>query len=88
MITTKKGTARKGIGVSLSAGTDISVKLTRRLYQKCKKSMVEVMEHIMKIQSGYFYASRPEWRRSGELIVPTSEDASWGAKFDPESYGN
>ena len=82
MITTKKGTARKGIGVTLSAGTTFS-KIDQKTLPKIQKEYGGGYGAYYEDASGYFFESDLNGDGTNELIVPTSEDASWGAKFDP-----
>ncbi len=84
MITTKKGKARKGIGISLSSGVTVST--------IDKDTFVEYQDQY---GGGYappafgFYGSRGFFEEDidgdgvDDLIVPTTEDASYGAPFDP-----
>ena len=82
MITTKKGTARKGIGVSLSAGTTFS-KIDQKTLPKIQKEYGGGYGAYYEDPTGYFFQADLNGDGVQELIVPTSEDASWGAKFDP-----
>ncbi len=82
MITTKKGTARKGIGVTLSAGTTFS-KIDQKTLPKIQKEYGGGYGAYYEDASGYFFEADLNGDGTNELIVPTSEDASWGAKFDP-----
>ena len=79
MITTKKGKAKKGMGVTVSSEftTGTVDKSTFIEYQK-------------NYGSGYgpFYVNGPtgayfDEDAAGNLVVPTYEDASYGAPFDP-----
>ena len=82
MIKTKKGTARKGIGISFSAGLTFS-KIDKETIPKMQKEYGGGYGTYYEDESGYFYEADLDGNGSSELIVPTSEDASWGAKFDP-----
>ncbi|PVX46527.1 TonB-linked SusC/RagA family outer membrane protein [Flavobacterium sp. 103] len=79
MITTKKGKAKKGMGITLSSEftTSTADKATFPKYQD-------------KYGGGYgpFYSNGPtgpyfDEDANGDLVVPTYEDASYGAPFDP-----
>ena len=82
MITTKKGVSRKGIGISLSAGLTFS-SIDQETLPKMQKEYGGGYGAYYEDESGYFFQADLDGNGSSELIVPTSEDASWGAKFDP-----
>ena len=82
MITTKKGTSTKGIGVSFSAGLTFS-KIDQETLPKMQYEYGGGYGAYYEDESGYFFQADLDGNGSSELIVPTSEDASWGAKFDP-----
>ena len=82
MITTKKGVSRKGIGISLSAGLTFS-RIDQETLPKMQKEYGGGYGAYYEDESGYFFQADLNGDGSSELIVPTSEDASWGAKFDP-----
>ena len=82
MITTKKGVARKGIGVSLTAGVTFS-KIDQQTLPKIQKEYGGGYGAYYEDPSGYFFSADLKGTGTPQLIVPTSEDASWGAKFDP-----
>ena len=82
LITTKKGTKRKGVGVSVSSGVNFGgiIKSTFLNYQK-------------KYGAGYgpYYGPTNPYFEDADingdgvmdLVNPTREDGSYGAKFDP-----
>ncbi len=82
LITTKKGTKRKGVGVSISSGVNFGsiIKSTFLNYQK-------------KYGAGYgpYYGPTNPYFEDADingdgvmdLVNPTREDGSYGAKFDP-----
>lgn len=83
MITTKKGSKHRGIGVSVNAGVN---------FGKIDKSTF--LEYQNKYGGGYgqfyedpntgFYLYRDiDGDGTEDLVVPTSEDASYGGPFDP-----
>jgi len=82
MITTKKGVSRKGIGISLSAGLTFS-SIDQETLPKMQKEYGGGYGAYYEDESGYFFQADLDGNGSSELIVPTSEDASWGARFDP-----
>lgn len=81
MITTKKGSKRKGIGVSLSTGVTVST--------INKKTFVDYQDQYGAGYDVSWYGSQgfKEEDIDGDgqidLIVPTNEDGSYGPKFDP-----
>jgi TonB-linked SusC/RagA family outer membrane protein len=82
MITTKKGVARKGIGVTVSSGLTFS-KIDKSTLPKIQKEYGGGYGQYYEDPTGYFFYSDLDGDGVEDLIVPTSEDASWGAKFDP-----
>lgn len=82
MITTKKGVARKGIGVTVSAGLMFS-QIDKATLPKIQKEYGGGYGVYYEDPSGYFFYTDLDGDGTEDLIVPTSEDASWGAKFDP-----
>jgi TonB-linked SusC/RagA family outer membrane protein len=82
MITTKKGAVKKGIGVSLSAGLTFT-KIDKSTLPRMQKEYGGGYGQGYPDPSGYFWYSDLDGDGVRDLIVPTSEDASWGAKFDP-----
>lgn len=84
MITTKKGKARKGVGISISSGVTVSTinKDTFIDYQN------EYGAGYAMPAFGYygpqgFFEDDVDGDGVKDLVVPTLEDASFGAKFDP-----
>lgn len=82
MITTKKGTIRKGIGVTVNAGVLFS-RIDKKTLPKIQKEYGGGYGAYYEDPTGYFWYSDLDGDGTEDLIVPTSEDASWGAKFDP-----
>ncbi len=82
MITTKKGITRKGVGISFSAGLTFS-KIDQNTLPKIQKEYGGGYGAYYEDETGYFFQADLDGDGTSELIVPTSEDASWGAKFDP-----
>ena len=81
-ITTKKGT-KKGLGITLNTGVTVGV---------ADKSTLPKYQHQYGAGYGPFYGSGPgsgfysaDINGDGvpDLVVPTTEDASEGSKFDP-----
>jgi TonB-linked SusC/RagA family outer membrane protein len=82
MITTKKGQVRKGIGVTVSSNVTFS-KIDKSTLPKIQKEYGGGYGAYYEDPTGYFFYSDLDGDGNDDLIVPTSEDASWGAKFDP-----
>jgi TonB-linked SusC/RagA family outer membrane protein len=82
MITTKKGQARKGIGVSVSAGLTVS-SVDKATLPKIQKKYGGGYGAYYEDPTGYFNYTDLDGDGVEDLIVPTSEDASWGRAFDP-----
>ncbi|MCD4772636.1 MAG: SusC/RagA family TonB-linked outer membrane protein [Bacteroidales bacterium] len=84
LITTKKGKRGKGIGITVSTGLTLS-----------QADMNTAPKHQTKYGGGYgpfyedptgnFYYADLDGDGVEDLIAPTSEDASWGAPFDPNT---
>lgn len=84
MITTKKGKARQGVGISVSSGVTVS-RINKDTFTKYQK----------KYGAGYappqfeYYGPRGFFEEdingdgTVDLVVPTLEDGSYGAEFDP-----
>jgi TonB-linked SusC/RagA family outer membrane protein len=84
MITTKKGSKRKGVGIAISSGVTVS--------RINKETFAEYQDEY---GAGYatpsfgYYGSKGFLEEDingdgvADLIVPTHEDASYGARFDP-----
>ena len=81
LVTTKKGKTRKGIGVTVSSNFMVGT---------IDKSTLPQTQYEYGGGYGPFYEDptgnffKAMWMATvPDLITPTSEDASWGAKFDP-----
>ncbi len=84
MITTKKGSARKGIGVTVNAGVTFS-KIDKSTLPKIQKEYGAGYGQYYDDPSGYFWYDDLDDDGTMDLIVPTAEDATWGAKFNPST---
>ena len=81
MITTKKGAVKKGIGVTVNAGVTVS-KVDQKTIPEIQKEYGGGYGAYYDDPTGYFFYENLTGGATPDLIVPTSEDASWGAKFD------
>jgi len=82
LITTKKGTKKKGIGVSINSG-----------FMMSNADKATMPKHQNQYGGGYgpfydgpdnnFWYDDVDGDGTIDLMAPMSEDASWGAKFDP-----
>ena len=82
LVTTKKGTAKKGMGVTISGGLTFS-KIDKSTLPKIQKEYGGGYGQYYEDPTGYFWYTDLDGDGTMDLVVPTSEDASWGAKFDP-----
>ena len=75
LITTKKGKAQKGVGVSINSGL---------LYTSADKSTLPKIQKEYGAGYGdYFDYADINGDGIDETVVPMYDDASWGHKFDP-----
>jgi len=90
LITTKKGMTKDGIGVTLNLGASVG-NYDPATFAKYQNKYGGGYGQYYEDPSGFLlyrdpktYAPiDPATNPNGILVVPTSEDASWGAKFDP-----
>ncbi len=84
LINTKKGT-RKGLGLSVNSGVNFGIvdKSTLPTYQKQYGGGYG--KYYGPDEDGFFNQSDVNGDGQPDLIVPTSEDASYGAPFDASS---
>jgi len=82
MITTKKGKSKKGMGITVSsefvAGT-----IDKETFPKYQTKYGAGYGPYYEDASGYFLDRDVNGDGTNDLVVPTSEDASYGAAFDP-----
>ena len=82
MITTKKGKSKKGLGITISsefvAGT-----IDKSTFVKYQNKYGAGYGPYYEDASGYFLSRDIDGDGVEDLVVPTSEDASYGAAFDP-----
>jgi TonB-linked SusC/RagA family outer membrane protein len=88
LITTKKG--RKGLGITLNSGFTTG-SIDKSTFVKYQKSYGGGYGNYYEDATGFFLYRDPNngfapvdaTDPAGRLVVPTSEDASYGGKFDP-----
>jgi TonB-linked outer membrane protein, SusC/RagA family len=82
LITTKKGTAKhKGIGLNINSGV-LFTTADKKTLPSIQKEYGGGYGAYYEDPTGYFNYADLNGDGTDDLIVPTSEDASWGAKFD------
>jgi TonB-linked SusC/RagA family outer membrane protein len=82
MITTKKGKAKKGMGITVSSEFTTG-SIDKSTFPKFQKQYGAGYGPGYEDPSGYFLYRDIDGDGQEDLVVPTSEDASWGAAFDP-----
>lgn len=82
MITTKKGTKRKGIGVSFSTSATAS-RINKNTFIEYQKEYGAGYGPYYGEENPYFYEDDVDGDGQIDLVVPTTEDGSYGGKFDP-----
>lgn len=80
MITTKKG--KKGLGVTVNSGLTVGT-VDRSTFAKYQKEYGQGYGQYYEDDSGYFLSRDVNGDGVDDLVSPTSEDASYGAPFDP-----
>lgn len=82
MITTKKGSKEKGLGVSLNTGLNFG-KIDKSTFIKYQKRHGGGYGPYYEDPSAYFLYRDINGDGQKDLVMPVSEDASWGGAFDP-----
>lgn len=82
LITTKKGSKHKGIGVAVNAGVNFG-KYDKSTFVEYQKKYGQGYGRYYEDPSGYFLYRDVDGDGTEDLVTPTSEDASYGAPFDP-----
>jgi TonB-linked SusC/RagA family outer membrane protein len=82
LVTTKKGKARKGVGVSINSNFMVS-KIDKSTLPTWQREYGAGYGPFYEDASGYFFEGDVDGDGVLDLVTPTSEDASWGHKFDP-----
>jgi TonB-linked SusC/RagA family outer membrane protein len=80
MISTKKGS--RGFGVTVNSGVNVG-KYDPSTFAKYQKKYGAGYGAYYTSPDGYFMAADVNGDGVDDLVVPTTEDASYGAKFDP-----
>ncbi|MFZ4543599.1 MAG: SusC/RagA family TonB-linked outer membrane protein, partial [Saprospiraceae bacterium] len=81
VITTKKG-GRRGLGVSVNLGATYG-QYDKSTFAKYQKKYGQGYGQYYDDASGFFLESDVDGDGKADLVTPTTEDASWGAPFDP-----
>ncbi len=81
IINTKKGSKNKGIGVSLNSGLNVG-SIEKSTFASYQKKYGGGYGDYYEDPSGKFLLRDVNGDGVEDLVTPTSEDASWGAKFD------
>ncbi|MFO7671081.1 MAG: SusC/RagA family TonB-linked outer membrane protein [Bacteroidales bacterium] len=82
LVTTKKGGTKKGIGVSVSSNFMVG-QVDKSTLPQQQFEYGGGYGPFYEDETGYFFFGDVDGDGTNDLITPTSEDASWGAKFDP-----
>ncbi len=82
MITTKKASKSKGLGVTVNLGVNLGT-FDPSTFAKYQKEYGGGYGAYYEDASGFFLERDVNGDGTPDLVVPTSEDASWGGKFDP-----
>lgn len=82
LVTTKKGTQREGIGVTINSGFQAS-SIDRSTMPKHQRQYGGGYGPFYEDPTALFFYADIDGDGVEDLIAPTSEDASWGAEFDP-----
>jgi TonB-linked SusC/RagA family outer membrane protein len=82
IITTKKGRKNQGIGVTASVGYSVG-SIDKSTFPEYQTQYGGGYGLYYEDPTGRFLLRDINGDGKDDLVVPTSEDASWGAKFDP-----
>ena len=83
LVTTKKGQRQKGLGITINSSMVIS-KVDNSTLPKYQKEYGGSYGPYYDDPSGNFLLYDVDGDGTDDLVVPTFDDASWGAKFDPD----
>ena len=82
MITTKKGSKNKGLGISINTGVTVG-KINKSTFLNYQKEYGGGYGPYYEDPSGYFLYRDINGDGKDDLVATLSEDASYGGKFDP-----
>ncbi len=82
LVTTKKGKTRKGIGVSVNSNFMVG-SIDKSTLPQQQFEYGGGYGPFYEDPTGNFFYGDVNGDGQNQLIAPTAEDASWGAKFDP-----
>ncbi|MDX2305929.1 MAG: SusC/RagA family TonB-linked outer membrane protein [Microscillaceae bacterium] len=82
LITTKKGTKSKGIGITINTGVTFGT-IDKNTFVEYQDQYGQGYGGYYEDPSGFFLYRDINEDGIDDLVTPTSEDASWGARFDP-----
>lgn len=82
LISTKKGSKTNGIGVSVNTGMNWG-NYDKTTFAEYQNKYGGGYGAYYEDDSGFFLNRDVDGDGNADLVVPTSEDASWGAAFDP-----
>ena len=82
MITTKKGSKSRGLGITINAGITVG-KINKSTFVNYQKEYGAGYGAYYEDASGFFLSRDINGDGKADLVTPTSEDASYGGKFDP-----
>ena len=82
MITTKKGSKSKGLGVSVNTGVNFG-KIDKTTFVEFQDEYGGGYGAFYEDPSGFFLHRDIDGDGNNDLVATMSEDASWGARFDP-----
>ncbi|KIA85338.1 SusC/RagA family TonB-linked outer membrane protein [Flavobacterium sp. AED] len=82
MITTKKGKSKKGLGITISSEL-VTGSVDKSTFPKYQNKYGAGYGPYYEDASGFFLSRDVNGDGIDDLVVPTSEDASYGAPFDP-----
>lgn len=80
LITTKKRT--KGLGITVNSGISLGF-IDKKTFTKYQKEYGGGYGPYYEDPTGFFFYRDVNGDGIKDLVMPTSEDASWGGKFDP-----
>ncbi|GAB3306421.1 SusC/RagA family TonB-linked outer membrane protein [Hymenobacter tenuis] len=80
LITTKKG--RKGLGVTINLGATAG-RIDKKTFIKYQDQYGAGYGRYYEDESGFFLSRDIDGDGTDDLVTPLSEDASYGARFDP-----